>query len=1111
MPNELYNIAPRYSPQFQRSMWRLAAVYAVVEAAQEGDVRLAGGNTDAGRVEVFHQGRWGWICADDSWDTAAAEVVCHQLGLRRGLSTMRMANGEESLVSDFRPHCEGTETNLLNCRLELNVPCASGWHGAGVRCTNFLPEEQPPVDIAEIQLPLEPQMRLTCEAPHHDGETALPRFPCRVLEEDVCTGPDDAPNPFGHTSLDAFVFKEPMEVHLDKARAQREAVNASGASARFSALGFELNDAVEVSSFRRGFLSPLGRLLFDLDADVIDLQSRKKDLQLEPGAQAIFAALESNGTVELGDLQLPLSVQETALAALSAVRDSIRQEGEMPRIAAARPHLPELEEWLRNSTISSAIAAYLGGHAMLHGYKVVHLPSHLTTKDFVAAHWHHDRAGRRLKLFIRLNDVDPLEGHPTQVALGSHRLSYYWHEEFEQSRFADAYVQREFRTQRLAGRKGTAYLFDTNSIHKGTPEGSQHRDVIVVEYHHAAKCGLISQLRLNLPCPSGDQTSKPGSEDSYSFYGLWHWLSEANNLLDQIDSISLSKAPKTHEQVLLDQKEELLSAQSQLRRQMGALLEEPLTRRERPKAEEFLEAQLQKLLSQAAKERAASAVGRVRELLSKVKMSPAAAEAKEVRDIEAQMKQADAQWKELEPIYVKWQAGRHSFKSNSELQSFQRRYEEAKKIRTTAPERLEAALRRRRSTTAEPAPSAGWAAARKAPPAKAPSSGRGAAAVALDQPKPKAKSSWTNGLTLAQRLRAEAAAQVRSPAPAPAVSEKTPGGAPDSADDDDFFWEETVRPPAPPLPPAAGKEFVTKSKGVPPAAPKKASLASMANGGRRWGRAATEESEEEPEVPPAPASATEHTEHKERSEEKIFAASAKKKSKRKKKSDGMGAMEEEVEESSTATSSRKSWVLTVQAAVAHTVLEELLRRESWSFEEAPSRLASLAERLLWQSPLGFLLPFSWSSFLALDVDGGPKRRSRRGESDALLRLRHNVPRLLPFYLTLVFGLLTLHALSHFGLLMWIVASQTALLLLPCDQLPNFTASTQVHALQAIHLLLWIFFVRSLWQMHFFIKVSCVAMVVGHAYSVSEVKDDQRPLNWYFRLSEKAVHWIPKTM
>ena len=35
---------------------------------------------------------------------------------------------------------------------------------------------------------------------------------------------------------------------------------------------------------------------------------------------------------------------------------------------------------------------------LLRSAQVVHLPSHLTTQDFVAAHWHHDRAGRRLKL-----------------------------------------------------------------------------------------------------------------------------------------------------------------------------------------------------------------------------------------------------------------------------------------------------------------------------------------------------------------------------------------------------------------------------------------------------------------------------------------------------------------------------------------------------------------------------------------------------------------------------------------------------------------------------------------------------------------------------------------
>ena len=37
---------------------------------------------------------------------------------------------------------------------------------------------------------------------------------------------------------------------------------------------------------------------------------RQAALCAVPGAQAIFAALESNGTVELGDLQLPHSVQD---------------------------------------------------------------------------------------------------------------------------------------------------------------------------------------------------------------------------------------------------------------------------------------------------------------------------------------------------------------------------------------------------------------------------------------------------------------------------------------------------------------------------------------------------------------------------------------------------------------------------------------------------------------------------------------------------------------------------------------------------------------------------------------------------------------------------------
>ena len=39
-------------------MWRLAAAYAVVEAAQEGDVRLAG---DAASVVMVETQFWGWL------------------------------------------------------------------------------------------------------------------------------------------------------------------------------------------------------------------------------------------------------------------------------------------------------------------------------------------------------------------------------------------------------------------------------------------------------------------------------------------------------------------------------------------------------------------------------------------------------------------------------------------------------------------------------------------------------------------------------------------------------------------------------------------------------------------------------------------------------------------------------------------------------------------------------------------------------------------------------------------------------------------------------------------------------------------------------------------
>ena len=100
-------------------------------------IRLQGplSSNGTGRVEVYHNGRWGTIC-DDNWDINYAQVVCHQLGYPNALSLGNgyIYPGSGKIWLDS-VNCTGSEHELSSCSHS-----SWGWndcsHGedVGVQC-----------------------------------------------------------------------------------------------------------------------------------------------------------------------------------------------------------------------------------------------------------------------------------------------------------------------------------------------------------------------------------------------------------------------------------------------------------------------------------------------------------------------------------------------------------------------------------------------------------------------------------------------------------------------------------------------------------------------------------------------------------------------------------------------------------------------------------------------------------------------------------------------------------------------------------------------------------------------------------------------------------------
>ncbi|XP_071486164.1 scavenger receptor cysteine-rich domain-containing protein DMBT1-like [Diadema antillarum] len=106
-------------------------------SAEDGDVRIVYGESAwAGRLQVFHDQRWGTIC-NDSWSYENALVVCYQLGYQGVVTPYRDFGPGYGPIHLGDVVCTGNEHTLTACsHSEWGASgCTSHEQDVGVHCT----------------------------------------------------------------------------------------------------------------------------------------------------------------------------------------------------------------------------------------------------------------------------------------------------------------------------------------------------------------------------------------------------------------------------------------------------------------------------------------------------------------------------------------------------------------------------------------------------------------------------------------------------------------------------------------------------------------------------------------------------------------------------------------------------------------------------------------------------------------------------------------------------------------------------------------------------------------------------------------------------------------
>lgn len=136
--NDLTKILENFNKSFVSSLKSIGndiKMSGVGNDAQFTAVRLAGGSTDFGRLEVFVDGEWGTVC-DDEFGSNEANVACKMLGFGRSTSVRTNAyygQGSGPILFD-NVQCSGDENSLFSCQIDYDTSDCAHAEDVGVVC-----------------------------------------------------------------------------------------------------------------------------------------------------------------------------------------------------------------------------------------------------------------------------------------------------------------------------------------------------------------------------------------------------------------------------------------------------------------------------------------------------------------------------------------------------------------------------------------------------------------------------------------------------------------------------------------------------------------------------------------------------------------------------------------------------------------------------------------------------------------------------------------------------------------------------------------------------------------------------------------------------------------